>query len=180
MSRIGKLPVKLPKGVKAIVDGNTITIEGPKGKIVKSFNEAISIHLRENEVIVERNDETRFSKAMTGTARSIINGMAEGVVKGYSKTLELSGVPLKAVLKGKVLELNLGFSSLVEFNIPNEVGIKVPEPTKVIIEGKDKQLVGQTAALIRQKKRAEPYKGKGIKYSDEVINRKEGKKSSKG
>jgi large subunit ribosomal protein L6 len=175
MSRIGKQPVSIPDKVKVDVSGQTVSVEGPKGKLSKTFNSAASIVLEEGEVRVSPADKSRFAKAMYGTARSIIAGMVQGVTTGFSKDLEISGVGFKAVLKGSTLDLALGYSHPILYPVPDGITVTVTDQTKVKVEGVDKQLVGEVAANIRSYYPAEPYKGKGVKYSDERVRRKEGK-----
>lgn len=178
MSRTGKLPVVLPEKVKASVDGNTVTIEGPKGKLAKRFDACVSLAVEDNAVKVAPAANSRLARAMHGTARSIINGMVKGVVEGYSKNLEISGVGYRANLQGKVLDLSLGQSHEIKYPIPEGITVTVAENTKVKVEGIDKQLVGQVAADIYHCSPMEPYKGKGVRIVGQYVRRKEGKKTS--
>ncbi len=175
MSRIGKKPVSIPDKVKVDVSGQTISVEGPKGKLAKTFNSAAKITVEDGEIKLAPADSTRFANAMYGTARSIIAGMVEGVTKGFTKDLEITGVGFKAVLKGNTLDLALGYSHPILYPVPDGIKVTVTDQTKVKVEGVDKQLVGEVAANIRSYYPAEPYKGKGVKYSDERVRRKEGK-----
>ena len=175
MSRIGKLPVAIADKVKVSVDGSTVTVEGPKGSLTKTFTPDVAITVEENEVKVAPANETRLAKAMYGTARSIINGMVEGVTNGFSKDVEISGVGFQANLKGKVLNLKLGYSHDINYDIPEGVTIAVDGGTKLKVQGIDKQLVGQAAASIKSFYPMEPYKGKGVRIVGEFVRRKEGK-----
>lgn len=175
MSRIGKLPVEIPSGVKIDVSGTTFKVEGPKGKLEKTFNSAVKIVVEDGQVKVSPADSTRFANAMYGTARSIIDNMVTGVVEGYSKDLEISGVGFQANLRGKVLNLKLGYSHDINYDIPEGVVITVEGNTKVKVSGIDKHLVGQAAASIRKYAPIEPYKGKGVRIVGEHVIRKEGK-----
>lgn len=178
MSRIGKLPVAIPEKVKVSVDGQNISIEGPKGSLKKSFDHSVKIELVENEVRVSPVDDSRHSRAMYGTVRSIINGMVVGVVDGYTKKLQIKGVGFRAVLKGNILDLALGYSHPCELEIPEGIKVTVAENTKITVEGADKQVVGQVTAEIYQFFPAEPYKGKGVHIEGQYVRRKEGKKSA--
>ena len=176
MSRIGKQPVLIPDKVKVDIKDTTVHVEGPKGKVHKTFAPVVTIKVADKKVIVAPIGETRFANAMYGTARSIIAGMVKGVTVGFSKDLEIQGVGFKANLKGKQLDLALGYSHPILMNIPEGIKITVVEGTKVKVEGCDKQLVGAVTAEIRSYYPPEPYKGKGVKYSDEKISLKEAKK----
>lgn len=178
MSRTGKLPVSLPDKVKASVDGTTVTVEGPKGKLVKTFNPVVKIVCEDNALCVEPVSTNRLAKAMHGTARSILNGMVKGVVEGYEKNLEINGVGFRAALNGKVLKLNLGYSHDINYPLPEGITVTVNENTKVKVEGIDKHMVGQVAADIRDFCPMEPYKGKGVRIVGEFVRRKEGKKTA--
>ncbi len=178
MSRIGKLPVAIPPKVKVAVKDNTITVEGPKGKLVKSFDRAVKVAADDTAITVAPAAESRLAKAMYGTARSIIAGMVAGVVSGYEKNLEIQGVGFKATVKGKVLDLALGYSHPINYNIPEGITVTVAENTKVKIQGADKHMVGQVAADIKHFYPVEPYKGKGVRIVGEPVRRKEGKKTA--
>jgi len=174
MSRIGKQPVPIPEKVKIDIKGTTVLVEGPKGKVQKTFAPVVKIEKKDNNVVVTAADETRFSRAMFGTVRSVISGM----VKGYVKELEIQGVGFKANLKGKQLDLALGYSHPILHDIPDGIKITVTDQTKLKIEGADKQLVGQVTAEIRAYYPPEPYKGKGVRIVGEHaerVRRKEGK-----
>ncbi|HUJ43183.1 MAG TPA: 50S ribosomal protein L6 [Opitutaceae bacterium] len=176
MSRIGKQPVLIPAQVKIDVQDHSISVEGPKGKVSKSFAEVVKLSRNEkNQIIVTPLEESRFAKAMYGTARSIINGMVKGVTVGYSKDLEIQGVGFKAALKGRQLDLTLGHSHPVLFDIPEGIKVTVTDNTKLKVEGADKQLVGAVTAEIRSIYPPEPYKGKGVRLVGERVRRKEGK-----
>lgn len=176
MSRVGKTPVAVPSGVDVNVAGRQVTVKGPKGELSHEMPEQITVRQDGEQLLVERADDERQSKALHGLTRSLINNMVIGVNEGYRKELEIVGVGYRAQAKGKnKLELQLGFSHPVEFEAPDGVEFEVPQQTQILISGIDKQVVGQVAADIRALKKPEPYKGKGIKYSDERIIRKAGK-----
>ena len=175
MSRIGKVPVAIPDKVKVDVKEHTVLVEGPKGKVSKTFAPVVKIEVANKKVTVTPAEETRFARAMYGTARSVIAGMVKGVTEGYSKDLEIQGVGFKANLKGKQLDLALGYSHPILFDIPEGIKITVTEGTKLKVEGADKQLVGAVTANIRSYYPPEPYKGKGVRIVGERVRRKEGK-----
>jgi large subunit ribosomal protein L6 len=176
MSRVGKLPVKIPEKVKVSVDGATLKVEGPKGKTSFLFNPRMKIEVGGGEVKVLRPDDSREARGLHGLTRTLVKNAVEGVVKGYEKTLDIVGVGFKAEMKGKEIQFTLGFSHTVMFKIPDGIAAEVdPKQTKVTVRGADKHLVGLTAARIRKLRPPEPYKGKGVKYSNEIIRRKEGK-----
>ncbi len=176
MSRIGKQPVSIPDKVKVAVQDHAIQVEGPKGKVSKTFADVVRLSVNDRkQIIVTPLAETRFAKAMYGTARSIINGMVKGVTDGYTKDLEIQGVGFKAALKGKQLDLSLGYSHPILFDIPEGIAVTVTDNTKIHVEGPDKQLVGAVAATIRSFYPPEPYKGKGVRLVGERVRRKEGK-----
>jgi large subunit ribosomal protein L6 len=176
MSRLGKRPIPLPEKVKVSAGTNGhLVVEGPKGKLEWNLPEGISITVDNQTVNVTRSDDSRRSKAMHGLARSLISNMIIGVHQGFRRDLEIQGVGFRAALQGKTLNLSLGFSHPVLFEIPPEVKITVSENTKITVEGIDKQLVGQVAANIRALYPPEPYKGKGVRYVGEQVRRKEGK-----
>lgn len=178
MSRIGKLPVPVPEKVTVAVNGQTVSVEGPKGKIEKTFDGSVTIEFADNEVSVKPAGDNRHSMAMYGTVRSIINNMITGVVEGYKKELMLKGVGFRAALSGNVLDLALGYSHPCLLTIPDGIKITVAENTKITVEGADKQVVGQVAATIFNYYPAEPYKGKGVHIVGKYVRRKEGKKSA--
>lgn len=176
MSRIGKKPIAIPDGVTVTVaEGNNVTVKGPKGELSRVFNTNIEIKIVDNTVEFNRNSEDKFIRSLHGTTRSLINGMITGVSTGFSKKLVIVGVGYRAQLKGNILVVNAGYSHPVEVEIPKGLTVEVPSNTEIIISGIDKQLVGEFAANVRKIRRPEPYKGKGIKYDDEQIRRKEGK-----
>ena len=176
MSRIGKLPVSVPAGVEVSINGNEVTVKGPKGELTRSFYSALTIEQAEdNSIVVSRPDDERDSRAQHGLTRTLINNMVIGVSEGYSKTLELVGVGYRAAVKGDKLEMNLGFSHPVIVEKPEGINFECPDQAKIVVSGIDKQQVGQVAADIRKWRKPEPYKGKGIRYQGEHIRRKEGK-----
>ena len=175
MSRIGKQPVSIPAKVKVSVTGTTIAVEGPKGKLSKTFADVVSIKVEATEVNVSPVGETTFARAMHGTARSVIAGMVKGVSEGFTRDLEIQGVGFKAALKGQTLDLALGYSHQIIFPIPDGIKVTVADQTKVKVEGVDKQLVGAVASRIRSFYPPEPCKGKGVRYFGERVRRKEGK-----
>lgn len=178
MSRIGKLPVELADKVTAEVKGSTITVKGPKGTLTKTFDSAVAIKSENNSIKVSPVDESRHARAMYGTVRSIIAAMVSGVSKGFSKQLEISGTGFRATVKGKILDLALGYSHPVTQAIPDGVTVTVTDNTKINIEGIDKQVVGQLAASIKAYYPVEPYKAKGVRIVGEYVRRKEGKKTA--
>ena len=180
MSRIGKKPVVIPANVTVdIAEGNVVTVKGPKGTLTYTFHPDMIIKKEENTVVVDRPDEEHLHKSLHGLSRTLLNNMVEGVEKGYSKELEVNGVGYRAEKKGTQLVMRLGFSHEVFMDEIPGINIEVPNPNKIIIHGIDKQVVGQFAAEVRGKRPPEPYKGKGIKYSTEVIRRKVGKTGGK-
>ena len=179
MSRIGKLPVPVPKGVTVSASGTTLNVKGPKGELKKTFHRDLGIKVEGDTVIVTRPSDEKLHKSLHGLTRTLIYNMVEGVTKGYSKTLEIAGVGYKAEPRPYGLQLALGFSHPVEFKAPAGIKLTAPTPTQVIIEGADKEIVGQVAAEIRGLRPPEPYKGKGIKYSNEIVRRKAGKAGAK-
>jgi len=181
MSRIGKLPVVVPKGVDIKLDGNNVlTVKGSKGTLVKEFHKDMIIKVEGEQILVERPSDIKMHKALHGLTRTLVNNMVEGVTNGYLKTLDINGVGYRAQKQGKKLVLTLGYSHPVEMDDPEGIATEVPAPNKIIVKGIDKQAVGEWAAKIRGKRLPEPYKGKGIKYDTEVIRRKEGKTGGKG
>lgn len=175
MSRIGKLPVVLPDGVEARLDGKTLTIKGSKGQLVKTFHKDIQIILEDNKIIVNRSTNNKTQRSLHGLTRSLIQNMVDGVTKGYEKALEVNGVGYRAQKQGKKLVLHLGYSHPIEMEDPEGITVEVPSNTSIIVKGIDKELVGAHAANIRKQREPEPYKGKGVKYENEVIRHKEGK-----
>jgi len=179
VSRIGKKPVPIPGGVTVAVDGNTVSVKGPKGELSRTFRPEMRIRVDDGQVVVERSADTKTQRALHGLTRALIANMVEGVAAGYRKTLEIVGVGYRAEKKGKVLVLNVGFSHPVEYPEPAGLTISTPTPTTVVVEGVDKEKVGQVAAEIRAVRPPEPYKGKGIRYQDEQVRRKAGKAGAK-
>ncbi len=178
MSRIGKLPVPVLDKATVAVDGQTVRVEGPKGKLEKTFDRSVNIELADGEVRVAPANNGSHAQAMYGTVRSIINNMVVGVVEGYKKEIELKGVGFRAALKGKVLDLSLGYSHPCLLDIPEGINVSVVENTKITVEGADKQVVGEVTASIHSFYPAEPYKGKGVHIVGKYVRRKEGKKSA--
>ena len=175
MSRIGRKPIVLPAGVDFKVEGNTVTVKGPKGTLTQKFNPIIHVEVKDNEVLVTRPDDEKESRSLHGLTRTLLNNMVIGVTEGYKKELEVNGVGYRVQKQGKTLVMNLGYSHQVMVEEIPGITIEAPGPNQIIISGADKQLVGQFAAEVREKRPPEPYKGKGIKYADEHIRRKEGK-----
>ena len=176
MSRIGKKPVPVPKGVTAKVDGQKVSIKGGKGELAFTVPDEVSVAHAGEEIKVDPRSESKRARAMWGTSRAMINNLIIGVTKGFEKRLEITGVGYKAAVVGKNLQLSLGYSHDVNYEIPAGVAITTPKPTEIAIAGIDKRQVGQVAAEIRAWRGPEPYKGKGVKYAGEFIFRKEGKK----
>ena len=180
MSRIGKKPVVIPANVTVdVAEGNVVSVKGPKGSLTRTFHPDMIIKVEGNTVIVDRPDEEHLHKSLHGLTRTLISNMVEGVEKGYSKELEVNGVGYRAEKKGTQLVMRLGFSHEVFVDEIEGITIEVPAPNKIIVRGIDKQVVGQFAAEVRGKRPPEPYKGKGIKYTTEVIRRKVGKTGGK-
>jgi large subunit ribosomal protein L6 len=179
MSRIGKRPIPLPKGVTVTVDGNTVKVKGPKGELQRTLHPELSVALENNELTVSRPSEETRHKALHGLTRTLVANMVEGTSKGFQKTLELVGVGYKAEKRPYGLQLALGFSHPVEYKAPKGITLSAPLPTQIIIDGADKEIVGQVAAEIRSLRPPEPYKGKGVKYQGEQIRRKAGKAGGK-
>lgn len=179
MSRVGLKPITLPEKVAVKVDGGVVTVEGPKGKLNFSLPSGIAVESADNNVVVSRASEERQVRALHGTARSLVNNMIIGVSKGFEKNLEIVGVGLRAAVKGSELDLSLGRSHPLLHPIPAGLTVTVNDNTKIKVEGIDKQLVGQFAAEVRGYYPPEPYKGKGVRYSDEKVRRKEGKSVGK-
>jgi large subunit ribosomal protein L6 len=175
MSRIGKNPVPIVSGVDVKVAGQDVTVKGPKGTLERTFHERITIVVDESEARVERNDEDRKTRALHGLSRALLANMVEGVSAGFSKELSIVGVGYRASLKGKDIELLVGYSHPVEILAPDGITFELPDQTRIIVSGIDKELVGQVAADIRKVRPPEPYKGKGIRYVDEYVRRKAGK-----
>ncbi|MGH1467115.1 MAG: 50S ribosomal protein L6 [Cognatishimia sp.] len=176
MSRIGKKPVELPSGVTATVSGQTIEVKGPKATHSFTATDDVTLTVEENAVKVTPRGKSKRARQQWGMSRTVVQNLVTGVTTGFKKELEIVGVGYRAQMQGKVLKLALGLSHDVNFEVPEGVTVTAPKPTEIIIEGSDSQLVGQVAANIREWRKPEPYKGKGIKYKDEYIFRKEGKK----
>ena len=176
MSRIAKTPVELPSGVEVKLTASTIAIKGAKGQLQMDLHQSVEVKQGENVLTFEARDGSKLSRAMSGTTRALIGNMVTGVHAGFEKKLQLIGVGYRAQAKGKSLNLTLGFSHPVVYALPEGVTAETPSQTEIVIKGIDKQLVGQVAAEIREYRRPEPYKGKGIRYADEVVRRKEAKK----
>tara|TARA_B100001029_G_C14992791_1_gene413080 strand:+ start:144 stop:677 length:534 start_codon:yes stop_codon:yes gene_type:complete len=176
MSRIGSKEIVVPENVKVIVEGKSVYAEGPKGKLQSKINDGISVKIDGNKIVVNAENNDKSTLAFWGLQRNLVNNIILGVTEGFTKKLEMNGVGYRAALKGKNLELMLGYSHPINYEIPENIQITVDKQNNIEIAGPDKQAVGQTAAEIRSFRGPEPYKGKGIKYSDEYINRKEGKK----
>ena len=180
MSRIGKLPIVVPAGVDVNVDGSTVTVKGPKGTLTGTFNSNMAIVLADGVVTVTRPNDQKENRALHGLTRTLIANMIEGVSKGFTKELEIVGIGYRAAMQGKDLVLNVGYSHQVVMAPPAGITVEVPAPNKIVISGFDKQLVGQFASEVRGVRPPEPYKGKGIRYVDEVVRRKEGKAGKSG
>jgi large subunit ribosomal protein L6 len=179
MSRIGRLPVEIPAGVDVKLNGNEVTVKGPKGTLTQVFHPDMVIEREGNEILIKRKTEQKKDKALHGLTRSLLKNMVVGVTEGFSKTLEINGVGYRAQKQGNKLILTLGYSHPVEMTEPAGITIDVPAQNQIIVKGIDKQAVGEVAAKIREKRPPEPYKGKGVKYANEVILRKEGKTGAK-
>ena len=179
MSRIGNKPITIPAGVEVTLDGNVITVKGPKGTLTKELHRNMEVKVEGTEITVKRPDDEAFNRSLHGLTRTLINNMIEGVTNQYSRVLEVNGVGYRAQLKGKKLVMNLGYSHPVEMDAPEGITFEVPNPNQIIVKGIDKEVVGQTAAVIRTKRPPEVYRGKGIKYAEEHIRRKEGKAGKK-
>ncbi len=180
MSRIGKLPVVIPAGVDVAVDGSTVTVKGALGTLTRTVHSNISVKVENNEVIVTRPNDDKMNRSLHGLTRTLIANMVTGVSTGYKKELEINGIGYRAAMQGNDLVMNIGYSHQVIMPQPEGLKVEVPAPNKIVISGPDKQKVGQFAAEVREKRPPEPYKGKGIKYVDEYIRRKEGKAGKGG
>ena len=180
MSRIGKSPIEIPKGVAINIDGQTVTCKGPKGSLTVVLMPGLNCKVDGAKVLVSRAEETRELRAMHGTVRALINNMVEGVTKGYEKKLEVVGVGYRAVLQGKQVALNVGFANTIMVAIPDGITVKLPDQNHIEVSGIDKQMVGQVAADLRAVRKPEPYKGKGVRYANEHVRRKAGKATTTG
>ncbi len=183
MSRIGKQPVAIPAGVKVQVDGNKVRVEGPKGaKLEQAIHPAMKVEFDATAKVVRvtRPDDERQNRALHGLTRSLINNMVEGVTKGYEKRLKIEGVGYQAAKDGKGVALTVGYANKIVLQPPDGVTVDLPDPTTIVVKGADKQKVGQFAAEVRSARKPEPYKGKGVRYENEVVRRKEGKSFASG
>lgn len=180
MSRIGRMPIAIPAGVEVKLDGNTVTVKGPKGTLSRTVHQNMKVEIAGDEILVTRPDDNKENRSLHGLTRTLIANMVEGVTNGFSKELEVNGVGYRAQKQGNDLVLTIGYSHNVVMPAPEGISIDVPTPNKVVISGADKQKVGQFAAEVREKRPPEPYKGKGIKYATEHIRRKEGKAGKGG
>ena len=179
MSRIGRLPIDMPKTVKASIADGVITVEGPKGKLTQKISPAIDIAIEADKIVVTRQNEDKPTKAAHGLMRQLINNMVNGVSEGIQKNLVIIGVGYKADLQKNILVMTLGYANDIEYVIPEGIKVALDGPTKISVSGIDKQLVGQTAAEIRSLRKPEPYKGKGVRYDNEVVRSKSGKSGKK-
>lgn len=176
MSRIGNKTITIPSGVEVnVADGNEVTVKGPKGTLTKKFSDRMNIEIEDGVLTVKRLNEEKHTKQLHGTTRALINAMVVGVNEGFTKVLKIVGIGYRATLAGNKLTLNVGFSHPVEYTVPEGVSVEVPDATTVKISGIDKQIVGQFAAVVRAAKKPEPYGGKGVRYENEHVRRKEGK-----
>jgi len=180
MSRIGLSPIEVPASVEVTIDGSTVGVKGVKGTLTRTFSERISFELEDSIINVRRDGEDREARSLHGLSRALLNNMVKGVSEGYQKELATVGIGYRANLQGKTLELQVGFSHPVHIEMPEGIEFEVPEQTKIIVRGIDKELVGQVAADIRSVRPPEPYKGKGIRYADEYVRRKAGKAGAVG
>ena len=179
MSRIGRKPIQVPAGVTVTIQGNEIKVKGPKGELGMTNNHNITVNIKDNVIEVSRPDDQKENRALHGLTRALIQNMIKGVTEGYKKILDIVGVGYKAELKNNNLLLSMGYSHPIYFIPPEGIKLETPTPTQIVVTGIDKQLVGQVASKIRSFRKPEPYKGKGIKYSTEVIRRKAGKTAGK-
>jgi len=179
MSRIGNKPITIPAGVEVTVENNTITVKGPKGTLTKDFHKNMEVKVDGNVITVKRPDDEPYNRSLHGLTRSLINNMVTGVNSEFKRELEINGVGYRAQKQGTKLVMNLGYSHPVEMEAPEGITFDVPNPNQIIVRGIDKELVGQTAAVVRTKRPPEVYRGKGIKYVEETIRRKEGKAGKK-
>ena len=175
MSRIGRLPVTVPSSVEVTIDGRRITVTGPKGTLTRDLHPDITVSREDGQLVVTRPTEQKTHKQLHGLTRTLVNNMVVGVTDGYRKGLEITGVGYRAALVGRKLQLNLGYSHPIEIDPPAGVTFEVETPTKLAVEGSDKELVGQIAAKVRSTRKPEPYKGKGVRYAGEQVRRKAGK-----
>ena len=178
MSRIGKVPVEIPSDVEVSIDGNVVTVKGPKGTLDKEFSSLAEVEIADNQIVIRPSNNSRSANAIYGTTRSIVANMVQGVTKPFSKNLLIEGVGFRATVKGKIIDLELGYSHPVEHPIPDGITVTVSDNVKILVEGADKQKVGQLAAEIKKYYPVEPYKGKGVRILGQFVRRKEGKKSA--
>ena len=176
MSRIGKKPVKLPKGVTATVTGQSVSVKGPKGTLAFILSDEVGATMEDGGIAIAPRDESQRARSVWGMSRTMVSNLIDGVTKGFERRLEITGVGYRAQVQGKDLNLSLGYSHEVKYPIPSDIKIECPKPTEIVVTGANKQKVGQVAAEIREFRKPEPYKGKGVKYANEYIFRKEGKK----
>jgi len=176
MSRIGKKPVAVPKGVTANVEGQRVTAKGPKGELAVALVDRVGVSMTDGGISIEPREDSKVGRAMWGMSRTLVQNIVTGVTDGFEERLEINGVGYRAQVQGRVLSLALGYSHDVNYPIPEGIDVKTPKPTEIVVSGIDKQKVGQVAAEIRRWRPPEPYKGKGVKYSTEFVFRKEGKK----
>ncbi len=176
MSRIGKKPVPIPSGVTVTLEDGSVTVKGPKGQLEAALVDLVNVSVEGDEVVVKPVNDSKPARSAWGMTRTIIANMIQGVTEGFTKKLEIVGVGYRAALQGRDIKLNLGYSHDVIYKVPEGIEVQIPKPTEIVISGIDKQKVGQVAAEIREWRKPEPYKGKGIRYADEYIFRKEGKK----
>ncbi|TAE33223.1 MAG: 50S ribosomal protein L6 [Alphaproteobacteria bacterium] len=176
MSRVGKLPISIPSGVTVVMDDASIAVNGPKGKLFVKSSPAVRVVLNDNTLVVSPSDSSAHSRAMWGTMRSNLNNIVRGVSEGFSRKLDIRGVGYKAAINGNMLSLSLGFSHEIRYIIPEDISVTIEKQTQLEIKGIDIQKVGKTASDIRSLRKPEPYKGKGVRYSDEFVRSKEGKK----
>jgi large subunit ribosomal protein L6 len=179
MSRIGKLPIEIPVGVKVSMADSVVTVQGPKGTLSRKIMDGINVDISDKAVVLTKQEDTLRNRAAYGLSRTLVNNMVVGVTKGFERALEITGVGYRAESKGEILNLSLGYSHPVNFSLPTGITVEVDKMTKLVVKGIDKELVGQVAAKIRSFRGPEPYKGKGIRYADETILRKAGKTGKK-
>lgn len=179
MSRIGRKPIAIPSGVTVTVDGSTVKVKGPKGELARKFDPSMKVRVENNEVLVERPNDEKRERALHGLTRALLANMVTGVTDGFKKTLEIVGVGYRAEKKGKNLVVSVGYSHPVNYPEPEGISLTTPAPTTIVVEGVDKQKVGQVAAELREFRPPEPYKGKGIRYQGEQVRRKAGKTAGK-
>ena len=175
MSRIGKQPIEIPSGVDIKIDGARVTVKGPRGELSQAFNEQMKLSITDGQLLVERPNDEGFYRGLHGLTRTLIANMIEGVTKGYEKTLDIVGVGYRAAMKGKDIELQVGYSHPVLVSVPEGIEFEVPTTTRIVVRGNDKAAVGEIAAKIRKVRKPEPYKGKGIRYEGEHVRKKAGK-----